>query len=240
MGKVERFFTTVDRAVDKKFAGRGHLFKRYFSVISTLIFGLFILIFFIRIIYSRPNLIASIIEDDVKIIMLAMKKIDSRCNILSIERDRNEVNFLNVKSFSGSEIGPLNLAYPKKWEGPYLRVNPTIQGRFYKIVKASDGWFVVPGEGVWLPNGKKMGKDVVISRKTKVSRLLEKDASLWFNKKKMAAKLDFTIGDWDARHAGAWQMSEEKVKKIDRMLREFNEAMPFTKNVVGGEEIYRV
>ena len=64
-----------------------------------------------------------------------------------------------VKSFEGSEVGSLNLAYPKKWQGPYLGDNPTFQGKAYQIIRTKNGYFVTPGDGIMLPNGLVIGRD---------------------------------------------------------------------------------
>lgn len=223
MDKIDKAFSTLDRKVDKKFGFLKGFFKKYFTIISTLLMGLFMLLFVLRVFYSRPRLIASMIEDDIKMITLALEKIDARCSILSIDDDKNEVDFLNVKAFRGSRVGPLNLAYPDKWEGPYLNVNPSIQEKHYEIIKAGDGIFVLPGTGVKLPNGKVVGKDFQITRVTSVTLLLEKGEALRYGDKRFASKLTFQIGDWEP-----WHFQEKTIKSLDRMLQEFNEAMPYT------------
>jgi hypothetical protein len=202
-----------------------NFFKKYFPIMSTTFLVVLIFLFVLRVFYARPALVASIIEDDIRQITLMLEKIDARCNILSIDDDRNEVDFLNVKSFTGSKVGPFNLAYPRRWEGPYLHVNPSISGKHYEIIKAADGVFVVPGQGVNLPNGFEIGKDFVLDRKTAVNSLLREGGHLRYGKKKFATKLTFKIGDWDS-----WHLKEKTVKDLDRMIREFNETMPFTKN----------
>jgi len=37
--------------------------------------------------------------------------------------------------------------------------------------------------------------------------------------------LDFDIGDWKQ-----WHVKEKSIKNLDRILREFHETMPYTKN----------
>jgi hypothetical protein len=130
-----------------------------------------------------------------------------------------------VKSFEGSQVGPLVLAYPAKWEGPYLSVNPTIQDKFYEIMRVKGGVFVLPGTGVTLPNGKVIGKDFQINKRTDVEMMLEKDGLLRYGDKVLAGKLLFKVGDWDS-----WHLNQETVESLDRMLKEFHEAMPYTKN----------
>ncbi|MBU1008305.1 hypothetical protein KKA53_04495 [Candidatus Dependentiae bacterium] len=223
MNKIEKMFSVLDRKVDQNLGFLKGFFKKYFAVMSTILMGAFVLVFVLRVVYSRPHLIATIIEDDIKMIVLALEKIDARCSILSIDDEKNGVDFLNIKSFAGSMVGPLNLAYPNKWEGPYLSVNPTIQEKHYEIVKAGDGIFVVPGTGVQLPNGKIVGRDFKIDRTIIVARLLEEGGVLAYGDSRFASRLTFKIGDWEP-----WHFKQETVKSLDRMLREFQEAMPYT------------
>jgi len=138
--------------------------------LSTTLLVLFVGCFTLRVFFTRPHMIAALIEDDIKQIVLMMKKIDARCSILNISSGREKVNFLTVKSFSPktSQVGPLNLAHPKNWEGPYLHIDPTFQEKHYEIVMARDGLYVLPGQGVTLPNGLVLGKDFLVNRWTPV------------------------------------------------------------------------
>ena len=225
MEKIDKFFSYLDSKFDKNCGFIAKFFKKYFFVISTTFFGLLVLLFMIRLFYSRPYSVASVIEDDIKVISLALKRIDKECNILSIEEDYNEINFLTVKSFDTSRVGPLSLAYPKKWNGPYVSVTPTIQDKSYELVKAGDGVFVMPGQGVHLPNGLVVGKDFVVDKNTKVASLLQKGGPLTYKDKQFAMKLVFAVGDWDP-----WFLKQKTVKEIDQMLERFVDRMSFTKN----------
>lgn len=194
--KINKTFRKIDRKVDKKFGFLKRFFNRYFSVIGAVFFSLIFVVFMIRFFYSRPRIVASIIEDDLKLIVLALDKIDARCSILGFEDDYNEVDFLNIGSFVGSQVGPMSLAYPRKWEGPYLRVNPSLQGIFYEVVRAKDGFFVVPGRGTKLPSGLVVGKDFKITPETSVSNLIEEGGPLKYGNSFLVEKLIFEIGDW--------------------------------------------
>jgi hypothetical protein len=203
-----------------------NFFKRYFPVISSTLFGALILLFVLRMVYTKPNYIATVISDDVTIIAAAFEKIDQDCSILSFEHERNFVDFFNVKSFAGSRVGPINLAYPNNWKGPYLESNPTMQEKFYEVVLSKGGLVVVPGEGVKLPNGKVVGKDIKITPKTDLEPMIKEGGSLCYGGKRLASPLNFLIGDWE-------QPREEKLKRMKElgdMLKRFNEAMPFAKN----------
>lgn len=231
MKGIKETLNNIDVKIDEKFGFVKGFFKRYFPVISTLFFAFIVFVFVIRVFYSRPRIVSAIIEDDIKLITLALEKIDAKCNILSVEDDYNEIDFLNVKSFSGSQVGPINLAYADRWEGPYLRVNPTLQEKFYEIVKAKDGLFIMPGRGVRLPNGLVVGEDFKVTSETEVATLTEKGGPLSHYGKTFATKLMFKVGDWDP-----WHFREETVKDLDRMIKEFNEAMPFTQNDVNDKQ----
>jgi len=233
-GKTRKLFSKVDTFVDKKFGFVARFFKKNFSVIGVVFISLLAIFFAARLFFSRPRLIAAMIEEDIKIITLALERIDAKCSILSIDDDVNEIDFLNVKEFSGSRVGPLNLAYPKKWEGPYMRVNPTLHGNHYDLVKAKDGLFVVPGDGCSLPNGVVIGKDLAINRQTEIFKHMEKDGRLTYGDNKFAAKLIFEVGDWER-----WHMREDTVQELNRLLKEFGEAMPYAKQNMR-REIIRV
>jgi hypothetical protein len=118
-----------------------------------------------------------------------LQRVDNQCEIMSFDQEKSYINFLNVGCFEGSEVGPMNLAYPKKWEGPYLKDNPTLQGFYYYVLKNKNGYYVVPGDGVKLSNGKVLGKDIVISSVTNIEELLKNEPGLWFNTTPLITKL---------------------------------------------------
>lgn len=225
MNKIERFFSNIDRKFDEKFGFLKVFFKKYFLIISTGFLGIIVFFFMMRIFYTRPYIVSSIIEDDVKMITLALEKIDNECNILSVEDDHNEIDFLNIKSFSGSKVGPLSLAYPKKWRGPYLSINPTIQDQSYEIVRAQDGFYVIPGQGVRLPNGFVIGKDFSVNKSVNVENLLRDGGPLRYEGKRFASKLMFVIGDWDP-----WLLKKNTVQEVDKALEHFVDRMALTQN----------
>ncbi|MEX0672133.1 MAG: hypothetical protein WD068_02145 [Candidatus Babeliales bacterium] len=100
-------------------------------------------------------------------------QIDATVGITGFKQAHNMIDFLTVGSFVGSEIGPMNLKYPKKWAGPYVADNPTFQGKLYQIVQAKDGYWLLPGDGVVLSNGRVVGGDLHITPDTKVRGLIE-------------------------------------------------------------------
>jgi hypothetical protein len=108
----------------------------------------------------------------------AIKKIDEDCEILSFAHQKNYVDFLNVKAFSGSEVGALTVKYPKKWAGPYWNDVPTLQTFQYEIVRTRKGYFLVPGDGVKLANGKIIGKDIVLDEACDIPALMDRADAL--------------------------------------------------------------
>jgi len=99
--------------------------------------------------------------------------INEKCGILGFEHDTNFVDFLTVGSFVGSEVGSMNLREPKNWEGPYLHDNPTIQTKYYEIVRTDKGYFLVPGKSVKLSSGLVIGEDIVFDKDVDIAALIE-------------------------------------------------------------------
>jgi len=100
---------------------------------------------------------------------------------------------LNITSFSGSEAGALNVLYPDKWHGPYLKDNPTIQERFYYIMKIRGSFYIIPGDGIKLSNGKTIGKNLMIDENSDIESMMKDPKSLSFKNQPLAAKLELKL-----------------------------------------------
>lgn len=223
MKKLDELMNSFDEKVDKKFGPVSKKVKKYFAIFSATVLLSFFVIFLVKTSKEGPAQLATIIENDLEQIENILTNIDTTCNILSFNYDNVRINFLTVEKFVGSTIGCLNLAYPGKWEGPYLQRNLTLQGKFYEVIRAKEGFFITPGDGVKLPNGQVIGKDFVITPNTLINDLLADDGPLNYKGQKLARKIEFKIGDWDSVFT-----QTSTVDKINSALKEFNEAMPFT------------
>ena len=135
------------------------------------------------------------IAKEVRVLVDIFKRIDKKCKIIGFDYQKNPINFLNVEKFVGSEVGPMNLAYPKNWEGPYLRDNPTIQDKEYQIVKTKQGYFVTPGDGVKLSNDKVVGKDIVLDEKADIPKMMVDKKALNFKGNALAAPLSVGVSN---------------------------------------------
>lgn len=170
------------------FKRRGGMMR---SLVMIATIGLFIILVGISIfnaMFSSKDYVADLIVRDVNKLATIFEHIDKHCKILSFEYQKNPINFLNVKEFSGSEVGPMNLAHPERWEGPYLEDNPTMQEKEYLIVRTKKGYFITPGEGVILPNGKEIGKDnLVLNEDTNIRMLMTDPQALMFKDRVFAA-----------------------------------------------------
>jgi hypothetical protein len=202
------------------------LVKRYFPIFSATVLGLMVVFFFLRVLHKKPYFVAGVIAQDLKRIVLALEEIDRHCVILSFAHTKNHIDFLQVEKFRSSEIGSLNLAYPKNWKGPYLDDVPEFQGNPYQIVQAKDGIFVLPADDTKLPNGVIIDKDFKIAEDLAMSGMLKVNGKLNYKGVPLAAKIILKVGDIKRR------ISLEKMEKINKDLQEFNEAMPFTKNII--------
>lgn len=149
---------------------------------------------FVSFFYNKRYLTTSVIADDVKKIAAIFKTINDTCGIMSVDVPRSPVNFLNVGSFAGSEVGSINLVHPDKWQGPYLNDNPSVQGIEYMLVRTKNGLFVTPGEGVKLPNGKVIGKDIMFDEDSDIQAMASDPAMLLYNGQPLAAKVDMGSG----------------------------------------------
>ncbi|MBD3231276.1 hypothetical protein GF322_01305 [Candidatus Dependentiae bacterium] len=225
MKKIDDIIINFDRKVDQKIKPVAGAFQKYFPIFSISLFALLILLFVVKIFHNKPYFAAAIITTDIKKIVNALNNIDDDCSILKIKDKNNFIDFLNITKFTGSEVGPLNLAYPKNWRGPYLYDNPTMQGKLYRIVRTKEGIFIVPGDFVKLPNGLHVGKDFKIDYNSSILKMIDKGGALNYKGRPLAAKLKFKIGDWQKP-----KIKKEEIAEINSVLEEFNAAMPFTHN----------
>jgi len=170
------------------------------KVIPVLTISLFVLLVGVslfRVFYQVQTFSDQIIAKEVVDLVTIFKKIDEKCKIIDFDYQKNPINFLNVEKFVGSEVGPMNLSYPQNWEGPYLKDNPTIQEKEYQIVRTKKGYFIAPGDGVVLSNGKVVGKDIVLDEDANIPAMMIDENLLNFKGKALAAPLQIGVSDFE-------------------------------------------
>jgi len=185
--------------MEKQLSGRGNWRSSnmcpnvVIPVLSVLLFIFLVGISLWRLFYQVRTVSDHIIAEEVVQLVQVFKRIDKKCKIIDFDYQKNPVNFLNVKTFVGSEVGPMNLAYPQNWEGPYLNDNPTIQEKEYQIVRTKKGYFIAPGQGVVLSNGKIIGKDILLGENADIYALMKDKEALNFKGKALAAPLSVGV-----------------------------------------------
>ncbi len=168
--------------------------KRYgrliIGVFTGAVIGGFLILSFVNFFYRSDIVTGTVITQEVKRLAQIFQTIHKQCTILGFDNQQNNINFLNVEKFTGSEVGPMNLARPEKWEGPYVCENPTIQSKEFMVVRTSDGYFITPGNGVRLPNGKVIGKDILLTKDADIEALMKDKNALYFKDRSLAQKLN--------------------------------------------------
>jgi|GEM_PF-1028188 len=232
MKKIDNFMHSLNDQVDSKFGPFEIFFKKYFMFFSTTFLAFFVLLIVFRIVYNKPYYIVSVIKEDLETIYKSLDEIDKDCNILTIHNKVNYIDFLNVEKFSGSTVGCLNLAYPASWKGPYVKINPTIYGRFYEMIRVKEGFFIVPGNGVRLPNGYVVGRDFDVTKdESKISDMLMPGGFLNYKGEPLGVKVKFKVGDWDPYLKKKIINDKIETDGIIDAIDRYNAAIPFTKNV---------
>lgn len=225
MKNLNGIIKDLDKRTDNVDKKTKKTFRKIFPFLSITLLIFLILFFFVRIYKNKPYFITSVISKDIGRIVDSLNRIDQKCNILSIEHERNYVDFLTVTKFVGSEVGCLNLAFPDKWQGPYAQDNPTMRGKLYEIVKTKEGIFVVPGFGVMLPNRLEVGKDFEITFDSSIREMLQEGGPLNYKGQALAAELKFKIGDW-----GDEELVKKSIVSLNDDIKELNAVTSFTKN----------
>ena len=133
----------------------------------------------------------ALIAQDVARLKDIFERIDATCGIINFEHEKNHIDFLNVISFVGSEVGSMNLRNPSFWQGPYIKDNPTMQEKYYQIVVTPSGHFIAPGDGVKLGNGKIIGKDIILNKDSDFAKLMRTPEALLAGKISLAARIEF-------------------------------------------------
>lgn len=132
----------------------------------------------------------SIIEQDVKQLQEIFKRIDKDCKIIRFAHEKNYIDFLTVKEFVGEQVGAMTVAYPKRWNGPYLHHNPTVDNIHYVVVRTKEGYYIAPGDGVMTSNGKMIGQDIILNSQTDIEALLQRSDNLKSSTGVFVAKLE--------------------------------------------------
>lgn len=160
-------------------------------LLAVIVFGIFIIIAVMNTFITSKEYVAEIIAKDVKQLAQIMERIDQDCGILSFDNVKNRINFLNNITFATSEVGPMNLIHPENWRGPYSD-NPTVQNKEYIVVRTKKGYFITPDDGVELPNGKVIGKDIILNEDADIAAMMLQDNKLRFKGKMLAALFEIS------------------------------------------------
>lgn len=134
------------------------------------------------------------ISQDIAHLVSIFEDINNTAGILSFDHQKNDINFLNIKKdgFIGSEIGSMNLIHPDKWQGPYEKEIPRIEEEDYMVVRTKKGYFVAPGDGVKLPNGKIIGKDIILDEDADIEAMMHDEQMLAYDGKALAARIQIS------------------------------------------------
>jgi len=159
------------------------------SIFAGTIVVVFLIMTFFLADHQKDEIVGIVIARDVQTLQEIFERIHETCVISSFDYQKNPINFLNVESFTSSEIGPMNLVYPDRWEGPYVKDNLNIQSIEYQIIKTDYGYFIVPGEGVELPNSKVIGKDIIFTETSDVIQMMGDEEVLRYKNSSLAAPL---------------------------------------------------
>lgn len=138
--------------------------------------------------YSRTAFDKKIYNDIVQLQKI-FEKIQADCYIYSFEHEKNYIDFLNVIKFSSNRVGPMQLGFPQNWQGPYLQQNLRIQNKLYAMLKTQQGYFIVPGDGVRLANGKVIGKDLILDKNSDIRKLMQDSEALQSESGILAAEI---------------------------------------------------
>ncbi len=159
----------------------GTVHKSIMPLIVLVLFGIFVTVAIINTLSGSKQALTSVIQQNEKTIVEKLELIERTCKIINVEQTKNPINFLTVGSFDGSQVGPLNLKHPERWQGPYLSSNPTAQGKDFMLVRTKNGYFVVPGDGVRLPSGKIMGSDIQLDEHSDIAAMMTDGGLLYHN-----------------------------------------------------------
>ena len=182
--------TSLSKSSLKKFSFKKYnIFRKGWQIATAsgliILFALTISVFMYNAKMATNRIIGSHIEELSQLFNL----INETCGILNFEHDVNYVDFLNVGSFVGSEVGAMNLRKPQEWGGPYVQDNPTVQTKYYEIIKTNKGFFLVPGKDVKLSNGSVIGTDIIFDKETAISELIENGTLVNIEGKPLAAQI---------------------------------------------------
>jgi hypothetical protein len=163
----------------------------FFPSITTFIILMLLAITFLNWRNTSKRDIGHYIAQDISRLATIFEDINNTAGILGFDRQKNEINFLNIKKegFVGSELGSMNLMYPRKWQGPYEKEMPRIQEEDYMIVRTKNGYFITPGEGVQLPNGMVIGEDIILDENADIEHMMHDESLLSYDGKPLAAKI---------------------------------------------------
>lgn len=131
-----------------------------------------------------------LIAEHVNKLQQIFKRINESCKITAFRHTKDHIDFLNVISFAGTVIGPLNVLEPENWQGPYVDESITIDGKEYMLLATKTGLYIVPGDGVKLSNGKTIGKTLILSPKSNIERMIRDPQALMSNNKPLAASVE--------------------------------------------------
>lgn len=171
----------------RRIANMKHPHKLY-ALIGIIVVTAFIGLSMKDTVYRWYQITARDITQDLRTLQEAFTKINNSCVITGFDNVKNQINFLTVKSFAGSQVGSMNLENPAGWQGPYVQQNVTAQGKEYQIVHAKDGYFILPGDGVILPTRQVMGRDISVDETVEMLPLLATEFS--YKGKPLAVKLN--------------------------------------------------
>lgn len=165
--------------------------RNYFLPIAVVVgIVFFIGITFMDTVYRAKDDAGMMMTNEVIRLRDVFHRIHKTCVIIDFDAQKNPINFLNVEKFTGSEVGPMNLVHPEKWEGPYLKENPTMFHIAYQVVSTKKGYFVTPGDGVELPNKKVIGKDIILDQKANIDAMMANPQELMYKDRPLAARLE--------------------------------------------------
>ncbi len=166
-----------------------HQSKLAIIILGVVLIGSFFYFSFFSTFYRSKQITNLLIIDNIERLAGIFKEINDTCGIIDFDLKKNPINFLNVEKFEGSGVGPMNLAHPEKWRGPYVPHTPTINDKEFQVVRTGKGYFVTPGDEMRLPNGKVVGKDLIIDENADIPAMMHNEEELLFEGKALAAPI---------------------------------------------------